>query len=776
MKLADGAFPALDVALDAEATLDLLRNHYRRTADVSLRSVDVVDVRYEPGRRCELLYRLKGDDPLTGKGTRQLLAGRLVRVDEEPSHPPPALLDRYYAAAPTLIPVPWAFLDHVRLELNAHPVDAQLPWLFDALSSDHMAHRFERLWAARKLRVRSVALESLGYTPAARAAFAYEVLAESRSTREPELRRLIGKMHAKKPAARLFAGSWALWSAARGRVEFAPPVGFDAATNLTFQERVDGVRLGSLAKEGAFVRHVRRTAKYIARLHRLELPLATRRKPQEEAGVLQRWSTVLASIRPDLAPRLERLRADLAAELERRVELKSAVHGDFHHTNVLVAGDRVTIIDLDEMAFGDPLLDVGRFMASMRIPSLRAFGRIDALEPAREAFLKEYMLHNPEDERRARLFEAASLFTAAASAFRIQRPTWAEEVELLVDEAERVFTIAGGRASRQVSASPQELPAFTPTADPRSWVTDRFYMRAILAPEVERAYGVELGEVLQVTPSDDRERVEYTVSGWRDEERWKARLTASISQSGGAGALQRITAMREALAPIADAPVLPRPVGYVRSLSLVIFETARGRSLTSLFGRADAEELGVRLGRAMAAVHGTSPEIDRSRPLAREIDAVASMIGSGDEAGGSLTIWSRELHQEIVRRLASVREVQAPAVRPLQPQRILVAEKQIVFDHIEDVVLADPRYDLGELIARMLTAGMRQRATVAADSIVRSLRAAYDDAVGEQADANAGTVLESLALIRQAWAGLARGGPAADAEAVIRRASLMLGC
>jgi aminoglycoside phosphotransferase (APT) family kinase protein len=779
MTYADVAFPGLATALDTDATLDLLRAHFRRArADVALRSVDVVDVRYEPGRRCDLLYRVRGDDPLTGKGTRQLLAARLVRADDRPAEPPRALVERYRAAAPALIPMPWAFLDQLRLELHAHPVDAHMPSLFDALSADHMARRFERLWAARKLRVRSVQLESLGYTPAARAAFAYEVLAESRKTREPELRRLIGKMHAKKPAARLFSGAWALWSAARGRIEFAPPVGFDAVTNLTFQERVEGERLGSLAKNGAFVRHVRQTAKYIARLHRLELPLATRRKPQEEAGVVHRWSAVLTTIRPDLAPRIAALRDRLAAELERRVELKAPVHGDFHHTNVLVAGDRVTIIDLDEMAFGDPLLDVGRFMASMRIPSLRAFGTLDGLEGAREAFLREYLLNNAEDERRARLFEAATLFTAAASAFRIQRASWSDEVELLVDEAERVFTTACAGLSQPVPAAPvQPPPAFTPTADPPPSLRDRMYMRAMLAPELEQACGVELGTVVDVEPSDGGERVEYGIEGWRGEERWKGRIVGTIATNGGAGMLQRVGLLRAALRDVPHAPLLPQPVGYIRSLPLVVFEAVRGKSLLALLGTAEGKAAAGRFGRALGALHRTPLDTERARPLSRELAALADQIDELRTAQPSLAGWAAELHAEIVRRCEHGDEPIAPSIRPLLPQHVLIRNDAVAFDRIDDVVLADPRFDLGDVLARITVAASRRRRPAEAEAFVASVRDGYDDVNAVRGvDTGLQAAIESAALIRYACSQAARDPELHVAEALIRRASLLLGC
>ena len=78
--------------------------------------------------------------------------------------------------------------------------------------------------------------------------------------------------------------------------------------------------------------------------------------------------------------------------------------------------------------------------ASLRIPALRVFGRASALEHASDAFLEEYLRVAGGHERRARLFEAASLLIAAGSSFRLQRERWPEEIELLLEASEHIVT------------------------------------------------------------------------------------------------------------------------------------------------------------------------------------------------------------------------------------------------------------------------------------------------------------------------------------------------
>jgi hypothetical protein len=171
------------------------------------------------------------------------------------------------------------------------PVDAGAR-LFDASDSEAMKLHLGRLWSERRMRVRRVRVVPQGYTPHARAAFFYEVLSQERRTGIPEVRRLVGKMHAKKSTARLFADQWALWSAARGRLPIPPPVGFIGLAGLTLQEQVRGERLGGMVDRPGFEKHVRRTARALAILHGLRFPISTRRRAADEVQTIRRWSGV----------------------------------------------------------------------------------------------------------------------------------------------------------------------------------------------------------------------------------------------------------------------------------------------------------------------------------------------------------------------------------------------------------------------------------------------------------------------------------------------------
>lgn len=769
MELNDRELPGLAVALRGEALLELLRTHLPECGStLELEAVNVLDVRYEPGARCDLLYRVRGVDVESGSRVRQLVSARLLRSDEAPEPPPPDLVQRYRERVTEGLRTPWLFLHGPRLALQAYPLDPALPWLFDAVSETAVQAGLTRMWEERKVRVKRVRVERLGHTPGARAAFDYHVLAESKRTGDLELRQLIGKMHAKKPAARLFAGSWALWQAARLRVDLAPPIGYSTPLNLTFQERVPGTRLGGMAGSSSFTQHARRTARAIAELHGLEFPLWSRRKPTEEARVVQRWSAVLMAIRPDLARRIERLRDRLVRELEARTTLQGPVHGDFHHTNVLVHGDRITIIDLDEMAFGDPLLDVGRFMASTRIPSLRTFGSVDGLEEAREVFLAEYLRRRPNDEKRARLFEAATLFTAAASAFRIQRTNWWEEVDLLLGEAERTHARAraGGAA-----ATPGKLSPFEPTADPRPWLADPVYMRALLQPHVESAWGAEPTSCTVREVSPDGDRAIYRLKGWRAGRRWSVDVTASRA-GNGAGLIQRLEILREGLAGVPDAPVLPRPIGYIRALSMMLFDVPKGTPLAALVGTGRAEDSVIRLARALAVMHGASVEVDRARSVHAEIRTLHrradQLRGVHPELGERVSA----LAGHVARLVESAPQWTVPVLRTLPAQHVLMDGDRVRLGKVEDVTMAHPFIDTADFLARLALTGLKQGCVHEIDGLSRRFRDAYGSGSGRNLDSLSG--FEAGALLRLACVHAVREPGSAGAERLVAQAETLL--
>lgn len=763
MSGAHGAeFPGLATALDLGAILELLPQALPELAGaVEIVHGRIADVRYRPGHPCWVLYRLKVRDA-EGHRRELLLSARLLRAAERAPRLNPQLLARYERHPGRVLRTPSGYLPQAHMAVYAFPIDSALPGLFEALDPACMKRHLSRLWATRRLRVRKVSLRPLRYMPHARAAVGYEVWAEDRDTGLPELRRLIGKMHGKRSAARLFGDHWALWSARGDRIRIAPPVGYVAAAGLTLQEQVRGEGPGEFLHSPRFLKPLRRAARMLAAVHSLSIPLSTRRRPIDEARTVARWAGALVAIRPDLAPRVERLRDRIAAEVESRARLEAPIHADFHHTNVLVDGDDVTIIDLDEMAYGDPMMDVGRFLASLRRPALRAFGDLDGLAETGEAFLTEYLRWGRSGDRRLKLFEAASLFRAAASAYRIQRSGWQEEVNLLLEKAERLAD-AATRTVVPASSAPGE-PALT-GAERERWARDPIYMQALLDPHIREAYGADVTSCRVRAGADPAAGpVRYELRGRRGAERWRIALEGVTRHGGGGSHVRRVEAVRSALNGSPDAPVIPRPIAYLRPLSLLVREAPVGERFASLLGRGDAPEAARRVALALAALHATPVELDAHRSLDDEMEALRARIRELDAA---LAGRATALLQEIERRARSFDWTPGPVLRTVHPRHIHVGER-VTFARVESLVLSHPLLDAGDLLARLAALGFQDGTAAAATEAAARFREAYAAA---RADAGSGlTAFEAAGCLRVACAEARKGRAESIGSALLARA------
>ncbi|MFQ5806134.1 MAG: phosphotransferase family protein [Phycisphaerae bacterium] len=755
--LADTTFPSLPVALDVEAVRDLLRGALPECREeLELTDIKIYDVQYKPGAHCKILYRSKFFDKAVNRSTRQLLSARLLPPDQSPTPMSPELLARYEALPARVLRTAMTYLPEARMAVYAFPADPALPGLIDACDPVAMKQGLGRMWEHRRARVRRVIIQRLGYTPESRAALLYEVLSEAKDTGLPEARRLVGKIDAFKRAPRLFASAWAVWRAANNRVNVAPPVGYIASANLWLQEHVQGSRLADLAGSETFLKPVRQTAKALAILHGLEFPLRSRRTPEKEAAVVYRWGSVLAAIRPDQARRIKRLRNRLAAEIESRATPAGPVHGDLHPSNIIVGDGRVTLIDVDSMAYGDPLVDVGRFLASLRTSSLRVFGVPSGLSEAGEGFLDRYLACVSADEARVRLFEAACLLISAAAGFRLQRAGWADTAAILLDEVERVFALA----ERSAAALPGVgmSPRHRALENGSLWMKDGQYMRAVLDSHIRKAYGAEVSvcRVDSKRVTEKHQRIRYRFSGRRRGEKWALSLEgiAWRGRRSGVGPFKRLSVLRKALDGNPEAPLLPRPVAYLPEICLQVTEAMRGVRLPSLLATPRGPEVTARLARALAVLHGTRVELNKTRSLDDELLRVRRRIDGLGAHNPEITAQAAPLLARLEERIHELPKRIAPVLRKLSPNHILCLEDQVALTDVEDVVLSHPFIDVADFLARLTVMGIQQGRSDEAAELAKAFRTTY--LAPKRANGEGLEAFEALALLHLACSEAAR--------------------
>ncbi len=770
--VADAALPGLATALDVPAFLRLLRSELEaRGEEWEVVDARIADVDYRPRSRCLVLYRVVFRHRLSGRTTRRFVSGRAWRADEERVPPPSELLDRYEGYRRKVARTPVFDAPDEHLTVYQFPVDPRLPWLFDAIDSRLVKRHLQRAWGQRKLRIGRVTTDILGYTPQSRATMLYHVLAEDKETGEVEARRLVAKTHFSKPPDKLFANAWALGRAANGTVGLAGLVAYIAPLRMTLQEEVRGERLANFAGTPSFVPLVRKTARSIAAVHHLALPLKGRRGPEQELRVVARWTETVAAIRPDLTTRVERLGDRLVAGLGERAVKAGPIHGDFHPGNVLTAGEDVTLIDLDEVSVSDPFVDVGRFLASLRVSAMRVFADPAGLLDAEDAFLDEYLHAAPGDEASARLFEAASLLIAAAAPFRLQRAGWERAAGLLVEEAERTLALAGDAGGRRREAPEQARMSHT---ERREWATDPVYMQAMLDPHLRELHGADVTacSVRSVRERDDGYRISYRLSGWRAGEKWRASAVGLIRREGRGRRLgEQVKTLRAALHGLAEAPLLPTPVAYVSKLALLVLEQPRGERLSSLIHTPAGADAAAKLARALLVLRDVPIEVDAVRSLEDELHALRRAVDR-------LYRTRRALYTRAHSLLAEVESVRAAAgttsvvFSTLDPRQVLVDGDAVAIADVSALALSDPRLDAGDFLARLALIGMEAGDDEMLGEAARRFRREY--VAGGGGDRRELAAFEAAALLRLAAAEAERGAAQGVPERLVAAAAAAL--
>ena len=131
--------------------------------------------------------------------------------------------------------------------------------------------------------------------------------------------------------------------------------------------------------------------------------------------------------------------SELAAAVSPRFTAGRATltHGDFYHDQLTITpGGRIHIVDLDELAFGDPVSDVANFCAHLLVMDLE--GRLDGDEARRlnDAFVDAYAEAAQSDPGEGySAYMAASILKLAVRPFRTFQPDWPTQVERIVDLA-----------------------------------------------------------------------------------------------------------------------------------------------------------------------------------------------------------------------------------------------------------------------------------------------------------------------------------------------------
>jgi hypothetical protein len=402
---------------------------------------------YTPGESCTLRYELEVRDRSTDTRLNRLVSARVFADGES--------CRRYWQRrlAPLLSRVdgrrdvrPFrrgaAAVERLGLALSVFPVDGELPTLVEATDPERMIAILSRALpdaAAGACTVVGCRVRRGHYGRRHRCVLRYDVDTRAAHTVQPGRASVYGKVASDDrgavagPVLRALRDSLDE-QAPRARVNLPRSLGFHPELRLALFDAIPGAPLiGRLVKarvrgddgrapEGLTLEQsLDAAASAAARIHETAAGLGPRRLFSDELRALQAGSDRVGRLAPELAVRLRGVLSNVSARAATSDALGARLcHGDFSHTQLLFDGTRCGVVDFDTIGRAEPALDVGHFLAYLRLAVAKAAGGngvVDRADDLASVFVDAYGsesgLPQARLRERATLYEALSLVRLA---------------------------------------------------------------------------------------------------------------------------------------------------------------------------------------------------------------------------------------------------------------------------------------------------------------------------------------------------------------------------
>jgi hypothetical protein len=327
------------------------------------------------------------------------------------------------------------------------PSDNDLPGLVSLLHPERLSVTLSRAlgeWLGHGARL----LETRAYLRrlfrGKRCSVEIELIVDRDNGRSCERRKLLGKFYDGDQGVTVRETLIALRRNGfrEGRFLVTQPIAWLPEYRLLLLNWAEGTLFSSglLAQSHAGL-EIARAAEWLLHLHHCGITTGRRYSFEKHVSTLRQWKELLCQA----YPRGERLLDALLIRIESRgSELAGwtarPTHRDFSPDHLVVEGDHLTCLDLDEFCHYDPLFDVAHFIAHLRFLSLTHFGTISQFDSLCDRFLGTYHSRCQDfSEKRLRLYLAISYFKLVRFVALVQRAEgWDNIMPEILSEAQRL--------------------------------------------------------------------------------------------------------------------------------------------------------------------------------------------------------------------------------------------------------------------------------------------------------------------------------------------------
>jgi thiamine kinase-like enzyme len=676
----DPALPNFPMLFDGEAMRDLIARHAAGGAGIEIVACRPTYVRYKPQTSCLVNYDIDiriGDEVTThpahiktfadDRGRRRMKSRKLAK-----------LLDRANDACGASPMERVSYVPELNGMLAFFPIDYDLRSLLPIAPPDTAQTHLATMLGAPDLTVEAEPA-LIRYKPGRKALFRYET---SRGV-------IYGKTHADKHVETIREATTALIEAGLPTPDV---LGINEKLGYIAHAEAPGDQLASLRDDPRYENLLAALAEPLALLHRTPVEGLAVHHLGHEADRLRETARLLSVILPKLESRLRRIVCVLEDRLARVDDELATNHGDFYDDQAIVDGDRMVLIDLDEIRIAHPMLDIGNMLAHLRTGQQRGSVR----PGARDAFIDAMRRHREMSDRDIATFEAINILKLAPGPFRRLEAEWPERIGEIVALIERVLGCPMPQGAESTSIADEKLPELPALQD-----------MARMQAELRDATG---DQSLNLT----RIHVQRHKPGRRAILRYEMEDSAPIW--GKIFASKRGPRVHEITRMICDARAfgpdvaLPDPISLVTDLRVLLQRSVPGEPVDDRLFAGD-EELAAKIAEAIHALHASGLDLGREHDLDKELSPLPQRVEDVGTLFPDLREASIEVHARLLDLAGTVQGWRSvPIHRDFYHDQILADGDRLSVLDLDDAAMSEPAIDIANFAAHLDLLALQQPA------------------------------------------------------------------
>ena len=338
---------------------------------LQINGLNIKQLDYKPGKRCCICYKLRIKEVASGSEARQMLLGVIETNGGAET--------RYLKARdeadfqPAFVPaIHW--LPELNMVLWAFPNDPQIKRLSAIVDKRGLREILQKNWSKLSIppefSLNDIETAVVKYVPQRRCTLRHVLRLEQSNGRGVSEVVIYSKIHSNKtdgaPFFRLLRGVWNAPVCQSGALLVPEPLFFDCDLNAIFQRGLYGRNLDELLFEIDLDDIAAKIGAALAALQQSPLEGLKRRARDYELADCAKVKERLSTISRVYEIRLAFVDAELRKRLANLTILEpTPIHGAFRLTQLLLAEEKIAFIDFDDFSLGNPIADVGSFVAHL---------------------------------------------------------------------------------------------------------------------------------------------------------------------------------------------------------------------------------------------------------------------------------------------------------------------------------------------------------------------------------------------------------------------------